>query len=104
MKIALVIAAIVLALIVVVVLSKKRSKPTRELSADEQIILGLAREVYGDHIISEDIGFTDDEAILTLNFRDENVAKMDVNLSRLARKHRDQGLSIPVIKNGLKIK
>ncbi len=62
---------------------------------------GLVREVYGEHITAESLSFRDGDAVLTVSLRDEKLASLDVNLSSLARKHREQGLTLAVIKKGL---
>lgn len=101
----IIIAVIVLVFIVaagVAYLLKIRSSALPELTADEALILDAAREVYGDHITDETITQSDGDAILTLALRDEKVSTIDVNLSSLARKHRDEGLTLPVIKLSLR--
>jgi hypothetical protein len=86
----------------VALLLLNRNKAPQQLTTDEKLILDAVREVYGDHITNETIAYSDGNATLTLALRDEKVSTLDVDLSSLARKHRDEGLTLPVIKMSLK--
>jgi hypothetical protein len=102
MKIPLGIIVVVPPAAVVVVFFRGRGKGARDLTADEAKMRDLVREVYGDKITAERLAFSGTDAVLTVALRDEKVASLDVNLSSLARKHRDEGLSAAVIKLSLK--
>jgi hypothetical protein len=93
--------AIILLIIVAVVFSRSRAGSARRLSTDEESMQNLVHEVYGDRITSESVSFRDGDAFMTITLRDEKLSSLEVNLSSLARKHREQGLSLAVIKKGL---
>ena len=78
----------------------KQSK--RILTSDEEEMRNLVHEVYGDKITAESLEFSNDNAKLTVTLRDENVTNLDINLTSLAHKYRDQGVSKAVIKLSLK--
>jgi type II secretory pathway pseudopilin PulG len=96
------IALALLIAIAVAILFVNRNKARQQLTADEQLILDAVREVYGDHITNESIAYSNGDATLALGLREERVSTLNVNLSSLARKHRDEGLTLPAIKMSLK--
>jgi len=102
MKLAVVIIVVVLLAVVVAVFLRGRGQRERDLTADESKMRDLVREVYADKITGESLAFKAGDATLTVSLRDEKVTSLDVNLSNLARKHRDEGLSTAVIKLSLK--
>ena len=93
--------AVILLIIVAAVFLRSRGGGTRRLLADEETMRSLVHEVYGDKITAEDIVFRDGDAVMTIALRDEKLRSLEVNLSSLARKHKEQGLSLAVIKKGL---
>src|SRR5437870_13505122 len=90
--------AVTLLLIGAIVFYRSRTVGSRTLSTDEQKMRSLVNEVFGDKITAEDIVFRDGDAVMTIALRDEKLRSLEVNLSSLARKHKEQGLSIAVIK------
>jgi len=77
--------------------------PPESIAADEARIRDLVREVYGPHIVKETVTHSGGDTILNLGLRDEKHSSQDVNLSKLARKHRQEGPSLPAIKADLKL-
>jgi len=101
MKILSAVIAVALVILVAVFLIRGRVTGTRHLTADEETMGGLVREVYGDRITSETVDFRGADAVLRVTLTDEKLESLEINLSTLARKHREQGLSLPVIKKSL---
>ena len=93
------VGVVVLVLVVVVfgVLQSRRSS-ARELTSDELKIRELVHEVYGDNITSQSVAINDGDAVLTIGLQNENLQSLQINLSNLARKHRDEGVSLAVLK------
>jgi hypothetical protein len=83
-------------------LPEKETTPLESLNAEETQIRDLVRDVYGPHIVNESISRSGGDAVLHLGLRDEKAASRDINLSRLARKKRDEGLSLAAIKASLR--
>jgi hypothetical protein len=81
----------------------RRGPKGRELTTDEKMIRGLVREVYGENIVGETLATKGGDSVLTIRLKNENLATLEINLSSLARKHRDEGLSLAVIKMGLRV-
>jgi hypothetical protein len=84
-------------------LPEKEPNRPEALAAEEARVRDLVRELYGPHIQKETITRADGDTILNLSLRDEKRSSLDVNLSRLARKHRQEGLSLAAIKADLKL-
>jgi hypothetical protein len=97
----LLVLALVFLAIVAAVFLRTRGGGARRLSTDEETMRSLVHEVYGDKITAESVNFRDGDALMTITLNDEKLRSLEVNLSNLARKHREQGLSLPVIKKGL---
>jgi hypothetical protein len=93
--------AVILMIIDAAVFLRSRGGGTRRLSADEETMRSLVHEVYGDKITAESVSLKDGDALMTITLNDEKLRSLQVNLSSLARKHREQGLSLPVIKKSL---
>ena len=102
MKEALIVLTIVIVAALVAVFLRGRHPGPRDLTPDEVKIRDLVREVYSDKIVAEKVTIRAGDAILAVRLNDEKVTSLDINLSCLACKHRDEGLSLPVIKLGLK--
>jgi hypothetical protein len=85
---------------------KDRDRPLPEieagqrdsLTADEVRIRELVRQVYGQHIVNENIIHSGGDAVLKLSLRDEKLSKVDINLSSLARKFGPQGPTLAALK------
>ncbi len=102
MKLAVVVViAFVLVAAALLVLRGLKSGP-RELTADESLVRDLAREAFGERITSEAIVDHNGGMLLTVGLRDAKYVSLQVNLSSLARKHREDGLSPAAIKASLK--
>jgi hypothetical protein len=84
-------------------LPEKETNAPESLDADETQVRDLVREVYGPHVLKETIAHSGGDAILNLSLRDEKHSSIDVNLSRLARKHRQERLSLAAIKASLRL-
>jgi hypothetical protein len=73
-----------------------------ELTEGERHVYGLLREVQGHAILTE--GFIresgDVKAQLTLDTNKTTVASLNINLTSLARKQKDDGLSDGAVKRG----
>jgi hypothetical protein len=93
---------VICAIVVSIVAMRGRQPHARELTPGEAKIRGFVREVYANNITSEDVTFPEGDAVLTVSLHDAKLAKMDVNLSSLARKQEDEGLTDAVVKLGLK--
>lgn len=74
------------------------AQPAEELTVDESLMLETVRNAYGEKILSESIADSNGDKVLTIKLRDHQIAETNINLSSLAKKHRDEGLSLPVIK------
>jgi hypothetical protein len=96
-----IVVAVILLVIVAAIFLRSRGSGPRKLSADEEAMRSLVHEVFGDKITAEDISFKDEDAVMTIALRDENLRSLEVNLSSLARKHKEKGLSLAAIKKGL---
>src|SRR5262249_1187238 len=101
MKIMLGVIALGLA-IVAIILLRQQGPRVQELTPDERSIRDLVHEVYGPNIVSERVTYSVDEAALKIRLRDEKVSSLEINLSQLARKHREEGLTLAVIRTGLR--
>ncbi|MAT14362.1 MAG: hypothetical protein CMJ46_03735 [Planctomyces sp.] len=77
---------------------KYRAKPGVTLTKDEALILETIRENYGEKIIGESITDSNGDKVLRVELGNHDVAEAAINLSSLARKHREEGLTLPVIK------
>jgi hypothetical protein len=86
------------ALALVSLLAFRRRRLSGDLTVDEMTIRNLVREVYGANIVSERIERRGSEAVLIAELRNEKLKQLQTNLSSLARKHRDEGVSLPVLK------
>jgi hypothetical protein len=97
----LVIVGLILLIVIAAVFMRGRGAETRKFSEDEETIRSLVREVNADKITNEDVKYKDGDVILAISQRDSNLANLEVNLSSLARKHREQRVSLPVIRKSL---
>jgi hypothetical protein len=95
------IVALVVIVLLITIFLRGRGSAQRKLSTDEETIRRLIHETYGDKITAESITYKDGDALMTITLRDDKLENLDVNISSLARKHRDQGVSLPVIKKSL---
>jgi hypothetical protein len=84
-----------------------------ELSEGEQNIVHLVREVYGDAIVSETFVRIDGSAKVDLRFDTNKTTRvsgtntttiktLSINLSSLARKQKDEGLTDGAVKDAVK--
>ena len=75
-----------------------------ELTQGEQHIYGLLREVHGHAILTESFFREggDTKAQLTLDTNKTSVSSLHINLTSLARKQTDDGLSDGAVKRGFK--
>lgn len=102
MKIAITIIVVLLIVAVVAVIVAKRQASTVELTPGETKIRDLVREVYAGNIVSERVERNGSDAVLIVELRNEKLKELKINLSSLARKHEQEGLSLPVIKLSLR--
>jgi hypothetical protein len=102
MKIAVAIVVIVVVLAVVAVIVAKRRQSAAELTPSETKIRDLVREVYAGNIVSERVERNGCDAVLVAELQNEKLKELKINLSSLARKHEQEGLSLPVIKMSLR--
>jgi hypothetical protein len=102
MKIAIAIIVVLVVVAVVVVLIAKRRSPGAELTPTETKIRDLVREVYAGNIVSERVERNGSDAVLVAELQNEKLKELKINLSSLARKHEQEGLSLPVIKMSLR--
>jgi len=102
MKIAIAIIVVVLVVAVVAVIVGKRRVHTAELTPGETKIRDLVREVYAGNIVSERVERSGSDAVLVAELQNEKLKELKINLSSLARKHEQEGLSLPVIKMSLR--
>jgi len=102
MKIAIAIIAVLAVVAVIAVILAKRRATAAELTAGETKIRDLVREVYTGNIVSERIERHGSDAVLVAELQNVKLKELKINLSSLARKHEQEGLSIPVIKMGLR--
>lgn len=102
MKIAIAIIVVIVVVAVAVVLIAKRRGPGAELTSTETKIRDLVREVYADNIVSERVERSGSDAVLVAQLQNEKLKELKINLSSLARKHEQEGLSFPVIKMSLR--
>lgn len=80
---------------------KRRPSPA-QLAPGEAEIRDLVREVYAGNIVSERIERNGSDAVLVAELQNEKLKELKINLSSLARKHEQEGLSLPAIKVGLR--
>src|SRR3954451_11654969 len=102
MKIAIAIVVILVVVAVVAVIIAKRRASTAELTPGEVQIRDLVREVYAGNIVSERVERNGSDAVLVAELQNEKLKELKINMSSLARKHEQEGLSLPVIKMGLR--
>lgn len=102
MKIAITIIVVLVALALVAVIVTKRRTSTAQLTPTETKIRDLVREAYAGNIVSERIERNGSDAVLVAELQNEKLKELKINLSSLARKHEQEGLSLPVIKMGLR--
>jgi hypothetical protein len=102
MKIAIAIVVVVVVVAVVAVIVAKRRQPGAELTPSETKIRDLVREVYAGNIVSERLERNGSDAVLVAELQNEKLKELKINLSSLARKHEQEGLSLPVIKMSLR--
>ena len=102
----LVLAALVVLLGILCTIWFVRGRRTRvrDLSPVEQQIRELVDEVYNESVVREALEQQGDDVILRIDLRDERLNSLSINLSNLARKHTEEGLSLPAIKQGLVIR
>lgn len=105
------VAVIIIVLVVFVLLRARQSvtplaaQPITagDLTAGEQKIDSLIKEVYGDAIVSQE--FTREgrsaKVHLTFDTSKSKVKNLDVNLSSLARKQKEDGLTDAAVKTSL---
>jgi len=74
---------------------------TPTLTDSEQVVLDALRDVYGEHITSEEITRDQENAIANIKLRGEAIPEMNVNLTSLGQDV-DDGLTIPVLKMALR--
>lgn len=102
MKITFAIIIVLFVVAVVAVIVAKPRPSTADLSPGETKIRDLVREVYAGNIVSERVERTGSDAVLVAELRNEKLKELKINLSSLARKHEQEGLSLPVIKMSLR--
>src|SRR4051794_3898951 len=102
MKIAIAIIAVLVVVAAVAVIVAKRRASTAELTPGETKIRDLVREVYAGNIVSERVERNGPDAVLVAELQNEKLKELKINLSSLARKHEQEGLSLPVIKMSLR--
>jgi len=73
----------------------------RRLSRDESAIRNLVREAYGANITSEKLIKNGPDVNFAVQLKNEKIEELNVNLSSLARKHRE-GASLVAIKTSLR--
>jgi hypothetical protein len=108
--IGLVTLALVLA-VLAVMKARKRAEPAApaaatydDLSDGEKRVLDLTKEVYGDAILSQEFvrEGSDTRVHLLLDSHKANVDDLNINLSSLARKRQQDGMSDPALKASLR--
>jgi hypothetical protein len=74
-----------------------------DLTEDEQKVLRLVRDVYGDAILSENFVRQDSEVTvqLSLDPARRSMNSLAINLTSLARKQKEEGLSDGALKRGV---
>ena len=102
MKIAIAIIVVLVVVAVAVVRIAKSRAPGAELTPTETKIRDLVREVYVGNIVSEHVERNGSDAVLVAELHNEKLKELKINLSSLARKHEQEGLSFPVIKMSLR--
>ena len=102
MKIAIAVIIVVVVLAVVAVILARRRASSVELTPAETKIRDLVREVYADNIVNERVERSGPDAVLVAELQNEKLKELKINLSSLARKHEQDGLSLPVIKMSLR--
>jgi hypothetical protein len=75
----------------------KRRKPTVGLSPVEAEIRHVVRKVYAGNIVREHVERAGSDAVLVVELRNATVKDLQINLSSLARKHQQEGDSLPVL-------
>lgn len=100
MKIAIAIVVLIVVAVAAVVVARWPAQA--ELIPGETKIRDLVREVYAGNIVSERIERNGSDAVLVAELQSEKLKELEINLSSLARKHEQEGLSLPVIKMSLR--
>lgn len=103
MKIVIAIIVVVVVVAVVAVNAAKRRIAAAKLTPSENKIRDLVREVYAGNIVSERVERSGSDTVLVTQLQNEKVKELRINLSSLARKHEQEGLTFPVIKMSLRI-
>jgi hypothetical protein len=103
MKIAIAIIVVLVVVAVAAVIVAKRRAPAAELTPGETKIRDLVREVYAGNIVSERVERSGSDAVLVAELQNESLKELNINLTSLARKHEQEGVSLPVIKMSLRI-
>ena len=102
MRIAIALIVLLAVIAVVFLIFAKRRTPNAELSQGETKIRDLVREVYASNILSERVERSGSDAMLVARLQNEKVEELKINLSSLARKHEQEGISLPVIKMSMR--
>ena len=102
MKFAIAIIVVFVAAAGLAILLAQRGTRTAELTAGESKIRDLVREVYAGNIVSERVERDGRDAILFAELRNEKLKRLQVNLTSLARKHEQEGVSLAVLKRSLR--
>lgn len=102
MKIAIAIIVVLVVVAVAVAVIAKRRGPGAELTPTETKIRDLVREVYAGNVVSERVERSGSDAVLVAELQNEKLKELKINLSSLARKHEQEGLSLPIIKMSLR--
>ena len=100
MKIAILVINVIALVAVVVVVSRRKSAV--ELTAAELKVRDAVREVYAGNIVSERVVIEGSDKRLIAELRNENLKELNINLSSLARKLENEGLSVPALKASLR--
>ena len=102
MRNSLVVVVVVVVVAVIAVTVAKLRLSAAALTDGETKIRDLVREVYGGNIVGERVERDGPDAVLVAELRNEKLRELRINLSSLARKHEQEGLSLPVIKMSLR--
>jgi len=102
MKIVIAIIVVVVVVAIVAVIAAKRRTAAAELTPSETKIRDLVREVYAGNIVSERVERSGSDAVLVAQLQNEKLKELKINLSSLARKHEQEGLTLAVIKMSLR--
>jgi hypothetical protein len=102
MKLAIAIIVVLIVVAVVTVVVARRRTSAAGLTPGETKIRDLVREVYAGNIVNERVERNGSDAMLVAELQNEKLKELKINLSSLARKHEQEGLSLPVIKMSLR--